>query len=197
MTTCPTAQTTQTIILGSQSLIRQRALNLLGLSFICIPSHIDEKAIRDPDPLKMAVKISEAKALEIAKNHQGIIISGDAFLVHKGKILEKPHSLDEARSMIKSLSGSTYQFVTALVVFNTYTQRLDKAVEVCSVTFRDLIDEEIEDYITKKDVLKYAGAHETDGAVRFSKHVEGNFNLITALPMDKLIEFLRNNEIQV
>ena len=185
------------IILASQSAIRQRAMNALGLKYQCVPSHIDEKAIRDPDPYQMAMKISEAKAREVARSQQGIIISGDAFLVHKGQILEKPHSIDEASEMLKSLSDSTYEFVTALVVYNTSTQRIDKTVEACHITFRQLSDEEIEDYISKSPVTKFAGGHEMDGVVRFCKRVEGNLNFITALPMDKLIEYLRFNNVQV
>jgi predicted house-cleaning NTP pyrophosphatase (Maf/HAM1 superfamily) len=67
------------LILASQSTIRQRALNLLGLEYQCIPSYIDEKAIRDPDPYQMALRLSDAKAREVGKTHNGIIIAGCAF----------------------------------------------------------------------------------------------------------------------
>lgn len=56
---------TMKIILASQSLIRKRALDLLGLTYETIPSNIDEKAIRDPNPLKMAQRLSEAKAYTV------------------------------------------------------------------------------------------------------------------------------------
>ncbi len=185
------------IILASQSAIRQKALNLLGLQYQCIPSHIDEKAIRDPDPYNMAVRIAEAKAREIGKSNQGIIVSGDAFLLHAGKVMEKPASVDEARAMLKDLSGSTYTFITSLVVYNTFTQQMDKTVESCSIQFRDLSNEEIEDYISKYPVTKFAGAHETEGAVRFAVKIEGNPNIFTALPMDKLTLFLRKNGVKI
>lgn len=65
------------LILASQSEIRKRALNLLNFPYEVIPANIDEKAIRDPDPFKQALKLSEAKALEIGKSHHGIIIAND------------------------------------------------------------------------------------------------------------------------
>jgi hypothetical protein len=49
------------IVLASQSLIRKRALDLLGLTYETIPSNINEKAIRDPDPLKMAQRILKSQ----------------------------------------------------------------------------------------------------------------------------------------
>ena len=58
------------IILASQSHIRKRALDLLNLEYDTIPSNIDEKAIRDPDPLQMAQKLSEAKAKAVGETNK-------------------------------------------------------------------------------------------------------------------------------
>lgn len=94
-------------------------------------------------------------------------------------------------------SGSSYTFITSLVVYNTETQKMEKTVESCVIHFRDLSDEEIDDYISKYPVMKFAGVHETDGAVRFSEKIEGSLNIFTAIPMDKLVIFLRNNGVRI
>lgn len=185
------------IILASQSQIRKRALELLSLKYETIPSNIDEKAIRHPDPLTMAQILSEAKARAVGQSHRGIIIASDAFLVFQGKILEKPQDLDEAYTMLKSLSGNSYTFVTGLAVYNSHTDHMLSSRATCEITLRPLSDEEIKDYIAKNTVLKFAGAHDTDGVLRFSEKVDGNCNFFSALPMNQLIEFLRLNGVSV
>lgn len=185
------------IILASQSKIRKRALDLLGLKYEVIPSGIDEKLIRDPDPLKMAQKLSEAKARSVGGQHQGLIIASDAFLVFQGKILEKPESLDEAHHMLKSLSASNYTFITGLAVYNSKAEQMHSAVATCNIHWRKLTDEEIHDYAARNPVLTFAGAHDGDGVVRFSEKIEGNYNFFGALPMNKLIEFLRKYDVKV
>lgn len=180
------------IILASESKIRKRAMDLLGIPYNCIPANIDEKSIRDPDPFKMALKLSEAKAKTVGSQHNGIVIASDAFLIFKGKILEKPLDIEEAKTMLKALSGSNYCFVTGLAVYDTNTSHMQSTIATCNIYLRKFTDIEIDDYISRYPVLNYAGAHETDAVVRFSEKVEGNCNFFTALPMNDLIQFLRN-----
>lgn len=185
------------IVLASQSKIRKRALDLLGLKYECIPAGIDEKSIRHTDPLKMAQILSEAKAKEVSKHHRAVIIASDAFLVFNGQILEKPRDLQEAHRMLKGLSGSQYTFVTGLAVHDPINEVMHSTAATCDVHFREISDREISDYMQRYPVLDFAGAHETDGIVRFSKHISGNCNFVTALPMTDLIAFLRKAGVEV
>lgn len=181
-------------ILASQSEIRQRALKILGLPFECIPSRIDEKAIRDSDPLKMATLLSEAKAREIAKKEDGVIIAGDAFLIFEGKILEKPNTMDEALRMLQDLSGKKYTFVSGLAVFDTQTGKMRSKVATCEIYLRELSLKEIIDYCNRYPVLKIAGAHEGDGISLFAKRVEGSYINETAICLSDLASFLKEIE---
>ena len=51
--------------------------------------------------------------------------------------------------------------------------------------------------MSKAPVMKCAGAFEADGLLRFVKNISGSYNFMVGMPMDKLIEFLRKNEINV
>lgn len=184
------------IILASQSEIRKRALDLLKLPYEVQPSHFDEKSIRDSDPSKLALKLSEAKARTVGAVREGIIIGSDAFMVMKEKIIEKPVSLENAFEMLKSFSKETFQFVTGLAVLNTADQKMLSAVESCDIKFRQLSDQEVSDYISQRPVLKFAGAVEADGIIRFSERIQGNCNFFTGLPMNRLIEFLREHGLK-
>ena len=82
------------IILASQSQFRKHALDVLGLAYEMIPSDVDESAITHEDPKTRARLLSEAKAKRIAMDHKdAIIIAADLFVVHQGRILEKPNDL--------------------------------------------------------------------------------------------------------
>ena len=179
------------IILASQSTARKRALDILGIKYRCIPAQIDEKAIRNTDPFKMAIAISEAKAYAVASKETGIIIASDAFLFFDGKVLEKPTSLDEAKLMLKQLSGQHHTFITGLAVYDTQSEKMRSAVSGCDIYFRDLSDKEISDYCETYPVLTFASGFDADGVIRFSTKIEGACNFITAMPMEELVQFLK------
>lgn len=178
------------IILASQSQSRRRALEIVGLSFECIPPFIDEKAIRADDPLQMAILISEAKALKVAEEELGIIIASDSFILLNGHILEKPINLDEAFNMLESLSGNKHTFISGLAVYDSKHKKMRSTVATCDRYFRRISNEEITDYCQRYPVLQFAGAHEADGVARFAERIEGSCITETAIPINELIGFL-------
>lgn len=186
------------IILVSQSPFRKHALDILGLEYETIPSNLDESTIRHENPNELAQLLSKAKALKIGEeNPDSIIISADLFVVHNSKIIEKPRDENHAKEMLKSFSGSVFDIITGLVVYNSETKNILSTSEICKVRFRDLSDFEINDYVARFPAVKCAGAFEADGLLRFAEYIEGNYNFKTAMPVNKLILFLRENGINV
>lgn len=186
------------IVLASESPLRKRALDLIGLPYETRPSRIDEKAIRDENPARLTQKLAEAKAHKIAEEcPDAIIVSGDAVAAKGSKIYEKPRTKQEAASFLREFSGSQFQFVTAIAVLNTQTKRMLSAVETCNIDFRPLLDREIERYILKYDVLSYAGAFENDAVLLFADRISGSYNLGTAFPPNRLVVLLREQGVDV
>lgn len=186
------------LILASESEFRRRAMEMIGLPYEIRPSRIDEKAIRDDNPRRLTLKLAEAKAQKIASEcPDSIIVSGDAVATKRTKIYEKPRDNQEAAQFLKEFSGGTFQFVTALAVLNTQTNRLRSAVETLDITFRPLLDREINRYVEKYDVLRYAGAFENDAVALFADRIEGSYNLGTALPPSRLIVLLREQGVEI
>jgi len=185
------------IILASQSPFRKLALGILGINYETIPSNFDESSILDDNPKILARKLSEAKALSVGRSNEGVIIASDLFVVLDDEILEKPKDEKEALEMLKMLSGNSFDIVTGLAVYNTETKRLLSTTECCGVIFRDLSECEIKDYIARYPVLKCAGAFEGDGLLRFAEQIKGNYNFRAAIPVNKLVSFLRENEVVV
>jgi septum formation protein len=186
------------VVLASESQSRRRALDVLGLAYEVCPSAINEKSIRDVDPAALTRKLAEAKAWKVAGTLQdAVVVSGDAVVAKEGKILEKPRSHDEAFEFLRKLSGCAFQFVTSLTVLHSDTKRMLSTVEVSEIKFRQLIELEIRDYVKRYPVLRFAGAFEGDGVLRFADSVSGSYNFVTALPVSRLAVFLREQGVAV
>jgi septum formation protein len=186
------------LVLASESQFRRRALDMLGLAYEICPSGIDEKAIRDNNPADLTRKLAEAKARKVASACSGaVVVSGDAVVSKGDRIYEKPRSTDEAAQFLRELSGSEFQFVTALAVIHSETDRMLSTVEISNISFRELVEREIQAYISKHAVLSYAGAFESDAVLRFAEQISGSYNFVTALPVSRLIVFLRAQGIDV
>lgn len=180
------------IVLASESQFRRRALDLIGVKYEVHPSAIDEKAIRDDDPANLTRRLAEAKAQKVAtKCPAALIVAGDAVVAKGKKIYEKPRDKNEAAHFLRELSGSTFQFVTSLVVLNSKTGNMLSTVETSDISFRELIDHEIRAYIEDYNVLHYAGAFESDAVLKFAERIAGSYNFVTAIPVSRLTVFLR------
>ena len=99
--------------------------------------------------------------------------------------------------MLRELSGGDFQFITAVAVFHSSQHRMLTAVESSTITFRPLLDREIQNYINKYDVLSCAGAFEGDGVLLFAERISGSYNIITAIPISRLVELLRQQGLDI
>lgn len=186
------------IVLASESASRRRALEILGLNYEVHPSRIDEKAIREPEPQKLALRLSEAKAHKVAETvHNAIIIAGDAVVTKAGRIYEKPVDAAEATEFLSSFSGDTVEFVTAITVMSTNTASFSTAVQRSEILFRKLQAAEIADYVRRYEVTRFAGAFDGDGVIRFADRVSGSFNFATGLALNDLVTLLRKHDVEV
>jgi predicted house-cleaning NTP pyrophosphatase (Maf/HAM1 superfamily) len=87
--------------------------------------------------------------------------------------------------------------VTSLIVIHSDTNRMLSTVETSEIKFRQLVEREIRDYVNRYPVLRFAGAFEGDGVLRFADSVSGSYNFITALPVSRLGVFLREQGVEV
>ena len=186
------------IVLASESQFRRRAMDMVGVRYETRPASIDEKAIRHDDPEQLTRELAEAKAWKVAGEcPDAVIVSGDAVAAKDGRIYEKPRDLNEAAQFLREFSGNEFQFVTSLAVLHVPKRKLLSAVETSNITFRPLLEREIQDYIQKYAVLKYAGAFESDAVLKFAEKVWGAVNIGTALPVSRLVTMLREQGVEV
>lgn len=181
------------LVLASSSAPRQALLDKLHFPYIADPSNYEEDMTLDLSPKDLAIELSRGKARDVAGRHKNAVVLGaDSFVVCDGQLLGKPHTIERAKEMLKTLSGRTHTFITGYTIIDTDTKReVSEAVET-TVRFRDISSEEIDRYLAKEDTRKNAGAYRIqDIGTLFAESVEGNFDNIIGLPLAQVCESLK------
>ena len=128
------------------------------------------------------------KGIEVAKeNENSIVLSADTLVELDGKLMGKPKNRDEAREMIKSLSGKVHNVYTAYAIFKLSQGIKYVDYEKSSVKFYDLSHEEIENYLDTLEYEDKAGAYGIQGkGALLVEEIRGDFFNIVGLPIGKI-----------
>lgn len=187
------------IILASASPRRKMLLKQIGLNFKVVVSDFEEKIDMKIDPHKLARKLSLGKAKIVAKKlNNSIIIAADTFVTFKGKILGKPKDKQDAKRVLKLLSGKTHLIITGFTIIDTTTgQSVTKSIET-KVYFKKLTDKEISVYVATSEPLDKAGAYgiQEKGSV-FVKKIEGDYFNVVGLPIYAVVDTLKKFGVKI
>jgi septum formation protein len=136
------------LILASKSPRRSDLLEQAGLTFSIVPSDFDESSVAMSDPESYVETLAKSKAIDISEKHpDSWVLGADTIVLIDNSILGKPGSKDEARSMLKQLSGKTHQVITGYCLCcQTKNDIISETVKT-DVRFKTLSDAEIEWYI--------------------------------------------------
>ncbi|UCD32456.1 MAG: septum formation inhibitor Maf, partial [Desulfobacterales bacterium] len=180
------------IILASKSPRRRYLLKQAGISFSVVPSTINEKTIPESPPETYVRTLSEAKADDISNIYPDKwIIGADTIVLKEGTVLGKPGSRDEARYMLKQLSGEIHHVLTGYAICCKAIHRKFSETIKTEVLFKHLTDDEIEWYIQTKEPFGKAGAYAIQGQGMFLvKRINGSYTNVVGLPVCEVIEFL-------
>jgi len=180
------------LILASSSPRRSYLLDQAGLTFIVIPSTFDENTISPSTPEIYVKALAEAKATDVSKAYPECwVIGADTIVVIDGKILGKPDSKEQARTMLKRLSGKTHQVYTGYCICCLAEERNFLDTVKTDVLFKNLADNEIEWYINTSEPFDKAGAYAIQGLGTFIvKSIKGSYTNVVGLPVCEVIEFL-------
>ena len=150
------------LILASQSPRRKELLSLYTTDFTVCVSDFDEDAVTADTPARLVEQLARGKCLAVAKEHPGAVVLGcDTVVDVNGEVFGKPHSPDDARRMLRALSGATHYVHTGVCVSNG--TRTESFVDTCKVTFFPLSEEEIERYAATEEPYDKAGAYAIQG----------------------------------
>jgi septum formation protein len=189
---------TRSIYLASTSKYRRELLNRLRLSFDTESPNINETALESELPLTTCIRLAREKCQAVALNHPtSVVIGSDQVADVDGHAISKPGSHEKARAQLRSMSGKSIQFHTAVCVSNI---ELNKTVEFCvstTVEFREISAAEIERYLLAEEPYDCAGSAKSEGmGITLLKRIESTDpTAIIGLPLIKLSEALREFEL--
>ncbi|MDP6925414.1 MAG: Maf family protein [Candidatus Scalindua sp.] len=188
---------TRNICLASSSPRRQQILEEIGLDFaVCHPVRFKEKLCGlDPEALVCHNALGKAKEVD-EKYKNSIIIGCDTIVTYNNEILGKPLTPDNAHDMLKKLSGNCHSVFSGLAVIDTQRNKELIGHDKTEVKFRDLSEEEINNYVASGEPIDKAGAYgiqECGGA--FVESINGSFSNVVGLPKELLTRFLEELEI--
>jgi septum formation protein len=178
------------VILASASPRRRQLLLLVGIDHEVRPAHVDESLLPGEAPVAHAERLARAKAHEIAQREpEAVVIAADTIVVVDGDVLGKPRDAQDARAMLRRLSGRTHTVLTAVAVARG--TRTESAVESVAVTFRPLSDVEIDAYIATGEPMDKAGAYGIQGyGATIVERVDGDYFSVMGLGLRRLVELL-------
>lgn len=180
------------LILASASPRRRMLLEGAGYRVRICPAHIPEIARVDEPPVDLVQRLARAKAWTVAPMHpRQVVVGADTIVLHDDAVLGKPASLADARAMLRRLSGTTHRVLTGVCICRR-TPRLDHAWTCTTrVTFNELDDSVITDYLRQVDVLDKAGAYgiQEHGDMLVAD-IDGSLSNVIGLPVEELARAL-------
>ena len=176
------------MILASKSPRRFDLLKEMGYEFNVKVSDVDEN-INESDPIKLVEKLSLMKAKAVFEENE-VIIASDTIVVLDNEIYGKPKNKENAFEMLKKLSGRTHNVISGLCVI--YNEKIVVTHDTTEMSFKEIQDNEIIQYIETQEPMDKAGAYAIQGiGKKFVKSIKGPYNNVIGLPTEKLAETLK------
>ncbi len=186
------------LILASGSPRRRELLGLLGLPFEVQTSDFDEASVPTAGltPGAWVQRLAEGKARAVAAGVTGdaLVLGADTTVVLDGAYLNKPADAEDARRMLRALSGRTHTVHTGLCLVEVTGGLIGRVVTdaaMTRVTFDTLTEPVIAAYVATGEPLDKAGAYGIQGkALAFIPGIQGDYFNVVGLPLNRLCVML-------
>lgn len=182
------------VILASKSPRRQELLRGIGLEFSVLTKEVDESYSKNISVFDVApyLSVKKAKSFEDTElPNDYMVITADTVVVVDDTILGKPKDEEDARNMLRLLSGKKHSVITGVTI---HTKDKTKTFSVASkVSFDELSDDEIEYYVNVYKPFDKAGSYGVQEWIGYIgvNCVEGSYFNVMGLPTHKLYQMLK------
>ena len=176
------------IVLASQSTSRRRLLEGAGLKPTIIVSNVDEETeffnAMTPADMVIALAVTKAHTVREQIDYPALIIGCDSTFDVDGVSFGKPGTPDVARERAKAISGRSGLLHTGHCIIDTAQGREIADRVTTKVTFSEMTDQEIDDYIDSEEPLHVAGGFTLDGfGSPFIPLIEGDYTNVVGISM--------------
>lgn len=192
------------IILASGSAIRADILRHAGVPFEIVKPDVDENEIKQKaksdnlDLEALAMRLAEAKCLKVATRpdeRDSIVIGSDQIMEFKHRAYDKPASLEEARSRLIAIQGSSHTLINAIAVAHQ-GEVVWRNIDRPTLHMRRMSEAEIDAYLqsSELDILKSVGAYQIEKlGSRLFERIDGDHFAVLGLSLFPLLQFLRDD----
>jgi len=182
------------LILASSSPRRQELLRQAGILFQVHAAHINEDQMAGEDAREYAMRLAREKAQAVAAHYpQSYVLGADTIVVVQGEVLGKPKDHADAARMLRLLSARSHEVTTAVSLVAP-GKRTETRACTTKVYFRELTEDEIQQYVASGEPMDKAGAYAIQGgASRWTDRIEGEWSNVVGLPLSLVTDLLRTN----
>ncbi len=185
------------LILASASPRRREILSTLGVDFLVRTADADESCdLTDPGARVEAISVRKCLAVKELMETEGalgedtVILASDTLVTLDGIFLGKPRDEEDARRMMRLLSGKTHTVASGLAIWKG--GRTVTAHELTGVSFAPMNEDEIERYLATGESFGKAGGYAIQGyAARYITGIRGDYFNVVGLPVRRLYETMR------
>ena len=188
------------IILASKSPRRRELMNLGRFEYEILVSDEEEKFDSLLSIEEQSKKVALDKAKIIFDNTQGdrTIIGADTIVVRNNKIYGKPEDRQDAINMLRDLQGGMHKVYTSIAVLIEKNGEYKEYNELheTKIFVKQMSNYEIAKYVTDTNPYDKAGAYAIQGEFAlFIDKIEGSYTNVVGLPIERVYEILKENEI--
>lgn len=186
------------VVLASRSPRRTALLTMIGLVHRTVPSKVEELMHPFADPTEEVLRLAREKGEDVFRSYpHALVLAFDTVVVVQGTMLGKPKDADDAREMLRRLSGTWHTVMTGMALFRKgYVTQLD--VVTTQVKFAKLSDRLIEQYIKTGEPFDKAGAYGIQGkGALLVERLEGDYYNVVGLPLHRTVQLLEQMGISV
>lgn len=178
------------LILASQSPRRSELLRTAGFQFTVRAGSVEEVRAHGEDPRAYVTRLARAKAEASYRDDNEIVLGADTVVVLGDRVLEKPHHTAAAKAMLRALSCREHVVLTGICLKHRGGAIVD--CESTRVSFIELDEREIEEYVASGEPMDKAGAYAIQGlASKFVDRIEGCYFNVMGLPLALVYRHLK------
>ena len=184
------------LVLASASPRRRELLGALGIELTVVAADVDESSLPEEAPVDYVARVAHDKAMAVVGKlgfgaaGQVVVLAADTTVDVDGEILAKPSDDEDARRMLKLLSGRTHQVHTAIVGWRIGA--VQTITVTTDVTFVELDDPMIDWYLSTGEHRDKAGAYGMQGAAgALVARIDGSPTNVIGLPLPETVALLR------
>tara|TARA_B100000513_G_scaffold104876_1_gene45163 strand:- start:2642 stop:3217 length:576 start_codon:yes stop_codon:yes gene_type:complete len=189
------------LLLASASQRRTELLDLIGINHKVVNQNFDEDSVVEKDPVLCSKLIVEGKnksaralLLKSSDNNFPVLTADTLVFTPSKNIVGKPENHEHSRELLREFSGATHS-VFSTVMVSTTEQSILKTCET-RVSFKNMTEQEIEEYVLSEEGIGKAGAYGIHGpAGKYVTNVEGSYTNVVGLPVHETYEILKELNI--